>query len=83
MSTMQERHECGECAKDDYKDCLGWYTGFDDGYQGGVPESPGECYLDGFCDGVISREEDDDEDEQPWDDEEHPDSEYEKDKEPA
>lgn len=36
-----------------------WYQGFDDGFSGIPPESPNELYLEGYCDGAESRDEDD------------------------
>jgi hypothetical protein len=70
-------HKCPECDTPDC-DCR-WYDGFDAAWEGRPPESPDELYLAGFCDGVLDLEESDAEDAEEkaaWDDEEHPDSEY-------
>lgn len=61
---------CSHCGSD-------FYDGFHAGFEGRFPESPDENYLEGFCDGVIECEDCIDDGGQPWDDEEHPDSEYE------
>ena len=55
-------HACPECGTSDC-DC-DWYNGFDDSWDGKPPESPGELYLEGYCQGVLDLEESDAEDEE-------------------